>query len=188
MRSVEPSSLFRMSTPLVMFVPAHPPDVVPSISLMAEIALLDPGMLLARHLLRDHLEVTHVMTGRSLMALRALGRTGRRVFEAGHIPRHRRMAGIALLTEQVAVRTAVAVAGEAIERAQVSGRVTRQWRKPGRRLVHKPRAPNCDQSIVVHAGRTDFTQMLDVACRTGLNGRVKGRRFAGERRSVGRMT
>ena len=59
---------------LVMLVPSDAADIVPSVCLVAEIALFDTGVFLARHHHRDHAEVAHVVAGWRLVALRALGR------------------------------------------------------------------------------------------------------------------
>ena len=56
---------------LVVLVPSHAADIVPRIGLMAEVALLDPGVLLVRDHHRDHVEVAHVVARRRLVALRA---------------------------------------------------------------------------------------------------------------------
>lgn len=99
----------------MMLVPANSANIVPGIGLMAEVALLNPGIVLARHRLRDHLEMMHVVAWRCLVALRTIRRTGRRVFEACHFPGFGEMANRAFATKEVAMRTAVAVTGKAIE-------------------------------------------------------------------------
>ena len=70
----------------MVFVPADAFDVVPRGGLVAEEALVHLRVLLSRHLHRDHLEVHHVMTRRSLMALGTRLRDGRRVAKFGDRP------------------------------------------------------------------------------------------------------
>ena len=101
-----------------MLVPADPADIVPGVGLVAEVTLLNAGVFLARYHHRDHVEVVHVMAGRRLMALRAFSRAWRGVLETCDIPGGDQMAGRTFPAEQVAVRAAVAVAGEAVEAVQ----------------------------------------------------------------------
>ncbi len=56
----------------VMLVPAGSQDVVPRGRLVTLITLVDPRVWLTGDAGRDHLEVHHVVAGRSLMALRAI--------------------------------------------------------------------------------------------------------------------
>ena len=100
---------------LVVLVPTDATDVVPGVGLVAEIALLDAGVVLAGHHHRDHVEMAHIVTGRRLMALRTFDGTGRRVLEARDLPGRRQMAGHAFAAEEIAMRTAIAVAGKAVE-------------------------------------------------------------------------
>src|SRR4051812_4529807 len=83
----------------VVLVPAHAPDVVPAIGRVAEVALLDLGVLLPGDNLRHHAEVLHVVARRSLVALRAVGRARRGVAVAGDGPRGHAVAGRAVLPE-----------------------------------------------------------------------------------------
>lgn len=56
------------------FEPAHAPDVVPGRGLVAEVALIDPGLGVARDGLGDHPEVLHRVAAGRAMTLRAVGR------------------------------------------------------------------------------------------------------------------
>ena len=57
---------------LMVLVPADPLDVVPGIGLMTKVALLHPRVLLTGDRHRDHLEMSHIVARRRLMALRAI--------------------------------------------------------------------------------------------------------------------
>ncbi len=56
----------------MMFVVADSSDVVPDGGLMAQVALLHIRVFHACDLFRNHVKVLHIMTGRSLMALRTV--------------------------------------------------------------------------------------------------------------------
>lgn len=84
---------------------------------MASIALLDIRVRLTGHLLRDHLEVHHVMAGRRLMALRAIERAGGRVAEFRNRPHRRRVTRGAVVTEQPKVAVVIPMACGAVEHA-----------------------------------------------------------------------
>src|SRR6266568_7516254 len=100
-----------------MLVPSDAANIVPGVGLMAKVALLHARMFLPCHHHRNHVEVMHVMAWRSLMALRAFGRTCRRMQEPGNLPRLGAMAVRTFPSEQVTMRASVAVATEAIERS-----------------------------------------------------------------------
>ena len=68
-------------------------DVVPGSRLVAEETLRYVGVLDARDLHRHHLKVHHVVAGRGLVALVAVGRERRRVAELGDGPAALRDAG-----------------------------------------------------------------------------------------------
>ena len=83
-----------------MFVKSDALDVVPRGRLMAEEALADLRVRLARDAHRNHFEVHHVMARRSLMALRARLRNGRRVTEFRDRPLRRAVALRTVISEQ----------------------------------------------------------------------------------------
>src|SRR6266545_1313326 len=155
---------------LMVLVPADAANIVPGIGLMAQVALLDPRMFLSRHYHGNHVEVVHVVAGRRLVALCTFDRVGRRMLETRDLPGGGQVARRTFLAEQVAVRTAIAVAAETIEDGPVVGAADRL------------------QDLVVHAGRPDAAFVLDVARRAGSDGGMKGRRLARQRRGVGGVT
>ena len=77
---------------LVVFIPAYPFDVVPGIGLMAQIALLDPGVRLAGDRLRYHFEMSHMMARWRLMAFRTVLGARRGVLVPGDLPGRRNVA------------------------------------------------------------------------------------------------
>ena len=85
-----PSAILRHAThpdaPSMMLVVPHSLDVIPGRGLVASIALVHLSraaalghlrIFLAHNLLRDHVEVHHIVTRRSLVALRAIKRARR---------------------------------------------------------------------------------------------------------------
>lgn len=74
------------------------------------------------------------------------------------------MTGSAFLAEQIAMRAAVAVAGEAVEGVHAV-RPGLQIRQPMRWWLRAPRAADRGQGFVVHAGRSHLALMLDMARR-----------------------
>ena len=98
----------------VVLVPPDALDVVPRRRLMARVTLVDLSMLPPRYLHRHHLKVHHVMTRRCLVALGAVGGTGRRVSELGNRPSRRRVTLSAVRAEKLPVAILVAVAGIAV--------------------------------------------------------------------------
>ena len=98
-----------------MFVKADSLDVVPRGRLMAEEALADLRVRLARDAHRNHFEVHHVMARRGLMALRAGLRDGRRVAEFRDRPLRRAVALRAVISEQSHVAIFRPVARCAVE-------------------------------------------------------------------------
>src|SRR6516162_5670054 len=60
---------FLNSLASVVLVPAHALDVVPSGRLVAQITLIDSGVVLPGYLHRHHLEMPHVVARRRLVAL-----------------------------------------------------------------------------------------------------------------------
>lgn len=152
---------------------------------MAEITLLDAGMLLTGHHLRDHVKMPHVVTGRGLMTLHTVGRRGGWMFVAHDLPSARCVAFRALLAEQVPVRTSIAMAGEAIKRLLLGDRGTaakhrhegREATRAGRRRGGLGHSTDRDQGVVVHADRPHSCLVLDMAIAAGLDRRVKRRRL-----------
>lgn len=59
---------------LMVLIPADTFDVVPRVGLMAHVTLIHLRVRLFRNLLRNHLEVFHVMARRRLVTLSAIGR------------------------------------------------------------------------------------------------------------------
>ena len=98
-----------------MLVKSDAPNVVPRGRLMAEEALADLRVRLARDAHRNHFEVHHVMARRSLMALRARLRDGRRVAEFRDRPLCRAVTLRAVRAEQPHVAVFGLVANRAIE-------------------------------------------------------------------------
>ena len=98
-----------------MFVKADAPNVVPCGRLMAEKALADLRVRLARDAHRNHFEVHHVMAWRGLMALRARLRDGRRMPEFRDRPLRRGVALRAVISKQTHVAVFRLVTGGAIE-------------------------------------------------------------------------
>ena len=105
-------------------VVADTADVVLRRGLVAPVALIHLSyatalghlrILLARHLLRHHLEMHHVVTGWSLVALRATGRLRRGVLELGHGPLRRRVALRAVFAQQSHVPVFGGVASHTIQ-------------------------------------------------------------------------
>ena len=76
----------------MMLIPADAFDVIPRGRLMAEETLADLSLFHACDAHRNHLEVHHVVAGRSLMALSTGLRGGRRVLELRNGPSRRAMA------------------------------------------------------------------------------------------------
>ena len=100
---------------LVVLVPSHTLYVVPGRRLMAQIALGYVGMFVTGNPSGDHVEVTHVVTRRSLMALCAVGRIWRWVPKNRNRPVHGHMALSAIAPEEPIVPVLVAVACCTIE-------------------------------------------------------------------------
>src|SRR3990167_51342 len=181
---------------LVVLVPTDASNGVPGIRLVAQIALLDAGMLLTSHYLRDHVKMPHVVTGRGLMTLHAIGRGGRWMLVAGDLPAARCVAFRALLAEQVPVRASIAMAGEAIERLLLRGCGTaakhrhegREAARIGRRCGGLRLSADRDQGVVVHANRPHSRLVLDMAIAAGLDRRVKCRRLPCQQGRVAGVT
>ena len=70
----------------MMLVPADSFNVVPGRCLVAFVALIDLGMRFACNCGRDHLEVHHVMTRRSLVTLATIVRLGGGMLIFGNRP------------------------------------------------------------------------------------------------------
>ena len=83
---------------------------------MAFVAFVDLSVGLFRYPFRDHLEVFHVVAGRRLVALRAVGRARRWMKETSDGPVGRSMTLRAILAEQLQVRIFVRVTARAIQR------------------------------------------------------------------------
>ena len=98
-----------------MLVKTNTPDVVPRGRLMAEEALADLRVWLARDAHRNHFEVHHVVARRGLMALRAGLRDGRRVAEFRDCPLRRAVTLRAIVSEQTHVAVFGLVARCAVE-------------------------------------------------------------------------
>ena len=107
-----------------MLVPADAFDVIPRISLMTPITLVDLNIFatwiprsipFAGNHLVDHFKVHHVVAGRRLMALSAVRRTRRRVLKSGNGPLRRAVACGAILPEQIEMLVLVRVAVRAIQ-------------------------------------------------------------------------
>ena len=88
---------------LVMFEKADSLDVVPRGCLMAKEALVDSRVLLLRDHHGYHFEVHHVMAGRSLVALGAGLRDGRRMAEFRDRPLRRGVALRAVVAKEAGV-------------------------------------------------------------------------------------
>ena len=108
----------------VMLVPAHALDIVPRSSLMAALTLAhfnrpttpgNPRILLAGNPLRNHVEVHHVVAGRCLVTLRAIGRSRGRMPELRNGPLLRRMTARTVFSEQSRVRLLGRMAALAIQ-------------------------------------------------------------------------
>ena len=98
-----------------MFVKADSLDVVPRGRLMAEEALADLRVRLARDAHRNHLEVHHVMAWRGLVTLAAGLRDGRRVAEFRDRPLRRAVTSRAVRAEESHVAVFGLVARCAVE-------------------------------------------------------------------------
>ena len=82
---------------------------------MASKALIHLGMFFAGHLHRNHLEMSHIVTGGGLMALRTFHRARGRMTIFRNTPLHRRMTGYAIDAEYLAVGILIRMASRAIE-------------------------------------------------------------------------
>ena len=76
----------------MMLIPSDALDIVPAVGLVAEKALLNPSMLLARRPLGHHFEMHHIVAWWRLMTLRAILRSRRRMQKSGNLPAIRLMA------------------------------------------------------------------------------------------------
>src|SRR5260370_33773987 len=180
----------------MVLVKAHALDVVPRRRLVTQVALVDLGTRLARHLHRDHVEVPHVVAGRRLVTLGAVRRARRRVPKLRDRALRRRVALRAVLSEQLEVPVLVGVASGTVqrrfERSDVrvgSGRMSAraQERKSALRAIALLRSrafhavfisklPQADlgQSGVVHRRRRSFASLvLRVTFSTATHAAVK---------------
>ena len=98
-----------------MLVPSDALYVRPRRRLVAAKALSSVSVRLVRDALRDHFEVHHVVAGRSLVALRTVLRTWRRVLELRNRPRVGGVTISAAAPEKIEVPIVVAVTPGAIE-------------------------------------------------------------------------
>ncbi len=94
----------------MVLVPAGAENVVPGRRLMAVVTLLDPGMRFTGDAGGNHLEVFHVMRGRCLVALGAVGRTWRRMPEFRNRPFIRRVAFRAIPAEELEMAVVIRMA------------------------------------------------------------------------------
>lgn len=99
----------------MMLVKADAFDVVPRRGLVAEEALIHVGPIHAGSLHGNHFEMHHIMTGRRLVALDAVHRTGGWVSEFGNRPLVRGVALSTVLTEELEMSVIVGVAGGTVE-------------------------------------------------------------------------
>ena len=140
----------------VMLVPSDATDVVPGGRLVAPLALLDTGVRLPGDRLRHHLEVHHGMAGRRQVALRAIGRTRRRVAVSRDAPRRGRVAlrTVGAHLAQMTVLGGVARgAGEQHFRGSEEGRF--RARGAGSVLRHEPASESAGMS---GGGTLEFAQ------------------------------
>ena len=176
----------------VMFVVAKTADVVPGRGLVAAITLgylswpAASGYLrifLSGNLLRNHVEVHHIVARRSLVALSAVERAWRRMLEFSNSPTGCCVALCAFYAEQSQVPVFSGVASSAVEslaggtlveltrNSNAQPRLKRLERS-GAASVCSRRARKCScadlgELHVVHRDRADVrTLMLDVTCST----------------------
>ena len=98
-----------------MFVKSDTFNVVPRGGLMAEEALIYLGLLHVRDTHRNHFEMHHIMTRRSLMTLRTGLRAGRWVAEIRERPLGGGVALRTVIAEKAAVPVLGGMAGRAVE-------------------------------------------------------------------------
>ena len=108
---------------LMVLVPAGVEDVGPGGCLVTFVALFDFCVGLAGDLLGDHSEVLHVVAWGCLVALGTVHGSGGRVSEFGDCPRGCRVAGGAVLAEQIEVPIVVFVTGGAVKGRLFHGEV-----------------------------------------------------------------
>ena len=109
-----------------MLVKTNATNVVPRSRLMAEEALADLRVRLARDAHRNHFEVHHVMAWRGLMALRARLRNGRRVAEFRDCPLRRAVTLRAVRAEESHVAVFGLMANRAIEQRLLALQLRRE--------------------------------------------------------------
>ncbi len=205
------SALIGLSTSLVsrftasmMLVPADAFDIVPRRGLVALFALIDPRVRPTGYARRNHLEVHHVVTRRSLVALAAIIRFWRRMFVFGNRPVVGRVTLCTIAAKNILVAIVVRVAGSAIEdRFLQTDAVV--WRNRMSQFLLKRReresffgptvgaAENLHsdgrQQRVVHLRQTcTAPPMLQVTLLASADAGVKGGRLTLQYRLVVRMT
>ena len=99
----------------MMLVKTGAPDVVPRSRLVAGVALVDLRVGLVGDSPGNHLEVFHIVTRRSLMALGAIGRARRRMLKCRNRPLGCRVARSAVLPQKSEMFVFCAVARSAVE-------------------------------------------------------------------------
>ena len=161
-------------------------------------------IFLAGYLFRNHVEVHHVVAGRSLVALRAVCGSRRRMLKRCDCPFSQTVALGAVSAEQRQVPVLGGMASNAIERhprgalVKLTGNSnaqprTQRFERRGAGVVCSRRAGECPcadpgEFHMVHRDRAEAgIQMLDVTCPTFADARVERGRLTTGKSFVVRM-